>query len=88
MEAWEHVMLRIEVLGIDRYTVRAAGRLAGPWVAELTRALEELPPPGAVELDLTDVSFADADGVALLRSLRRRGSVHLRCSAFVDAQLA
>ena len=81
-------MLRIEVLGIDRHTVRAAGRLAGPWVAELSRALEELSASRSVELDLTEVSFADADGVALLRTLRKRGSVHLRCSAFVGAQLA
>ena len=81
-------MLRIEVLGIDRHTVRAAGRLAGPWVAELSRALDELQASRAVELDLTEVSFADADGVALLRTLRKRGSVHLRCSVFVDAQLA
>jgi len=81
-------MLRIEVLGIDRRTVRAAGRLAGPWVAELSRALDELPACCSVELDLTEVSFADTDGVALLRTLRKRGSLQLRCSAFVDAQLA
>ena len=81
-------MLRIEVLGIDTHTVRAAGRLAGPWVAELSRALDELAASRSIELDLTEVSFADPDGVALLRTLRKRGSVHLRCSAFVDAQLA
>ena len=81
-------MLRIEILGIDRHTVRAAGRLAGPWVGELSKALDELPACRSIELDLTEVSFADPDGVALLRALRSRGSVHLRCSAFVDAQLA
>jgi hypothetical protein len=81
-------MLKIEVLGIDRHTVRAAGRLAGPWVAELSRALDELRDSRSIELDLTEVSFADADGVAFLRTLRKRGSVQLRCSAFVDAQLA
>lgn len=80
-------MLRIEVLGINGQTIKAAGRLAGPWVAELSRAVDVLP-SRSIELDLTEVSFADADGVALLRTLRRRGSVHLRCSAFVDAQLA
>jgi hypothetical protein len=81
-------MLRIEVLGIDRHEVRAAGRLAGPWVAELSRAIDKLPASRSIELDLTDVSFADADGLALLRTLRRRRSIHLRCSPFVDAQLA
>jgi hypothetical protein len=81
-------MLRIEVLGIDRHTVRAAGRLAGPWVLELSRALDELRHSRSIELDLTDVSFADAEGVALLRTLRKRRSVQLRCSPFVAAQLA
>jgi ABC-type transporter Mla MlaB component len=81
-------LLRIEVLASDGRTVRAAGRLAGPWVAELSRALNGLSPASPVDLDLTQVSFADADGVALLRSLRQRGSVHLRCSPFLDAQLA
>lgn len=81
-------MLRIEVLGIDSHTVRAAGRLAGPWVVELSRTLDELHHSRSIDLDLTDVSFADPEGVALLHTLRKRRSVHLRCSAFVAAQLA
>lgn len=81
-------MLRIEVQEDDSNTVKAAGRLAGPWVSELARVLDRLEPEAPLLVDLTDVSFADAAGVALLRAVRHRNSVQLRCSAFLAAQLA
>ncbi len=81
-------MLRIEIQNSDGTTVRAAGRLAGPWVGELARVLDGLAPTEPVVVDLSDVSFADAAGVALLRATRNREFVHLRCSAFLAAQLA
>jgi anti-anti-sigma regulatory factor len=81
-------MLRIErVENAAGTTVRATGRLAGPWVAELERALSENAPDAPVLIDLTDVSFVDREGIALLRMLRRRGLVNLRCSAFVAEQI-
>jgi ABC-type transporter Mla MlaB component len=81
-------MLRIEVQANGGNTVKAAGRLAGPWVAELARVLDRLAPTEPVVIDLTDVSFADAAGVALLRAVRHRNRVQLRCSAFLAVQLA
>jgi anti-anti-sigma regulatory factor len=81
-------MLRIEAEanGNHETTIRATGRLAGPWVAELQRSLaahdEEL-----VVLDLTEVSFVDRDGIEFLRTVRRESWISLRCSAFVTAQL-
>lgn len=81
-------MLRIEVARHERRTVKAAGRLAGPWVAELAQTLHEIDRSSQVDVDLTEVSFVDAEGVALLRALQRERTVNLRCSAFVAAQLA
>ena len=40
-----------------------------------------------VTIDLTDVSFVDRAGIALLRMLRNRTQVQLRCSAFVAEQI-
>ena len=80
-------MLRIEV---DREgnALRAMGRLAGPWVQELARAIASLDGDQGIELDLTDVPFADADGVAMLRQLCHARPVNLHCSVFLAALLA
>ena len=79
-------MLRIERVqnGDGETTVRAIGRLAGPWIGELERSVADL---GAVVLDLTDVSFVDREGVEFLRTLQRLKLVDLRCSAFVAEQI-
>jgi hypothetical protein len=81
-------MLRIEAeaSGNQATTIRATGRLSGPWVAELQRSLA-MRDQESVVLDLTDVSFVDRDGIEFLRMLRREQRVSLRCSAFVTAQL-
>jgi anti-anti-sigma regulatory factor len=83
-------MLRIEAeaSGGRETTIRARGRLTGPWVAELRRSLATRSTAAPVVLDLTDVSFADRDGIELLRSLQHDVRVQLRCSAFVTAQLS
>ena len=79
-------MLRIERVqnGDGETTVRAIGRLAGPWIGELERSVADL---GTVVLDLTDVSFVDRDGIEFLRTLQRLKLVDLRCSAFVAEQI-
>jgi anti-anti-sigma regulatory factor len=81
-------MLRIERVdkGSD-VTFRATGRLAGPWVAELEKALSDHLNDAPLLIDLTDVSFVDRAGIALLRMLRSRTHVKLRCSAFVAEQI-
>jgi len=82
-------MLRIETArhGTGETTLRAAGRLAGPWVAELERSVAEGVQEDALVIDLTDVSFADRAGIEFLKSLRRDGRIRLRCSAVVAEQL-
>jgi anti-anti-sigma regulatory factor len=49
--------------------------------------LHGLPVHVPVELDLTEVSFVDAAGLAMLRSLRTQLDVRLRGSAFINAQI-
>lgn len=82
-------MLRIERIdeGSGQTRVRATGRLTGPWVAELEKALADQAPDALLTIDLTDVSFVDRAGIALLRMLRSRTQVHLQCSAFVAEQI-
>jgi len=81
-------MLRIESVQNEagETTVRATGRLSGPWIAELERLLGEVEKQ-AVVLDLTDVSYVDREGIEYLRLLRRLKLVDLRCSAFVAEQI-
>jgi hypothetical protein len=53
------------------------GRLAGPWVAELERcwqtAISAQPCP-PIQVDLTAVSYVDAEGKELLTRMRRNGA--------------
>ena len=51
-----------------------SGRLTGAWVAELRRVCEtEAGFATELALDLSEVQFADREGVTLLRSLAARG---------------
>jgi ABC-type transporter Mla MlaB component len=69
-------------------TLKLEGRVVGPWVAELRQICDQLLTGGrALKLDLTDVSFADADGVSALSNLKSRGAVVTNCSPFVEEQL-
>ena len=78
---------RIETAG-QTPTLRVEGRVIGPWVEELRRSCEPVLATGArLTLDLGDVSFVDADGVALIRSLRQRQVALSNCSPFVAEQL-
>ena len=79
-------MLRITSFTEDSQPcLRLEGRLVGPWVAELSAAVETHggPPP---RLDLVHVQFVDAAGLDLLADLRRRGVDIIAASPFV-AQL-
>ena len=69
-------------------TLRLEGSIAGPWVAELRAACKAVMAEGrGLKLDLGDVSFVDADGVALLGGLQSRGVSLIECSPFVEEQL-
>jgi anti-anti-sigma regulatory factor len=65
-------------------TIRVEGRIAGRWVQELSRVTSAALAEGhGLALDLGDVTFVDATGVHLLRSLRGRGVELVPCSSFV-----
>jgi anti-anti-sigma regulatory factor len=73
-------------------TLRLEGQVAGPWVAELRRVCSEAmevdgPRDTALVLDLTGVSFLDADGIALFRELSRHRVQFTNGSAFIAEQL-
>jgi anti-anti-sigma regulatory factor len=72
--------------------LRLEGQVAGPWVEELQRVCHELIGVSGhavhpLVLDLTNVSFVDADGVALFRELTARRVSLTNCSVFVAEQL-
>jgi anti-anti-sigma regulatory factor len=83
-------MLKISQAGKANHsvTLRLEGRVVGPWVGELRQVCEALLTEGrALRLNLVDVTFADADGVGVLSSLKSRGVKLTSCSAFLKEQL-
>lgn len=69
-------------------TLQLEGQIIGPWVDELERVSEPLVSRGlALVLDLTEVVFVDAEGVALLAGFGQRGVTLRNCSPFVEEQL-
>lgn len=69
-------------------TLRLEGRLVGPWVSELRQVCEPLISDGTrLAVDLTEVTFADENGVSLLAGLRTRGARLLNALPFVEEQL-
>jgi hypothetical protein len=69
--------------------LRVEGRLTGRWVEELRRTcdLQALDDGIRLILDLADLSFADADGIELLKELRIRLVTFLSLSSLVAEQL-
>ena len=83
-------MLKISQAGKANHsvTLKLEGRVVGPWVGELRQVCETLLTEGrSLKLDLTDVTFADADGVAVLTDFKTRGVTFTNCSPFVEEQL-
>jgi hypothetical protein len=83
-------MLRISESRAPDGTVvlRLEGRILGPWVSELeSAALSCLQQSLRVRLNLADVLFIDADGLACLTTLRDAGVEFVRCSPFLEAEL-
>ena len=84
-------MLRITVVESSKIAVRlrVEGRITGPWVEELRTACSVHTFPGEVQLslELADISFADAAGIALLTELRDRGVGLVGTTPFLTEQL-
>jgi len=69
-------------------TLKLEGRVVGEWVGELRQVCETLlTDRRSLKLDLADVTFADASGVAALSSFKSRGVTFSNCSPFVEEQL-
>ena len=76
----------------DAVLFRLEGQVSGPWIEELRRVCHEtLDDHGRgnrrLVLDLADVSFIDADGVALFRELTACHVKLANASLFVTEQL-
>ena len=84
-------MLRITVVGssADAVTLRVEGRVGGPWLEELRKTCDAYGDagPARLDLELEDVSFVDAAGVAYLKELQERGAVLSRVSPFLTELL-
>ena len=84
-------VLRITVVESSKIavTLRVEGRITGPWVEELRTAcnVHTVPDDVQLSLELADISFADAAGIALLRELRASGVGLNRTTPFLDEQL-
>jgi hypothetical protein len=84
-------MLRITVVESSKIAIilRVEGRITGPWVEELRSAcnVHTFPEDVQLSLELADISFADAAGIALLRELRNRGVGLIRPTPFLVEQL-
>jgi len=67
--------------------LRLEGQVSGRWVEQLRRSCNEVlqangEQPCPLVLDLTEVSFIDADGLALFRDLSTRHVALSNCSLF------
>ncbi len=78
-------MLRITPQHKQRPSMVVEGQLIGPWVEELRRTTVGAGPVSGLFLDLRDLTFADAEGVTLLRELRAAGAELGMCSELVMA---
>jgi hypothetical protein len=68
--------------------IRIEGKLIGPWVPELKKFCESMLTRGeGFSLDCENLIFADAEGIALMRTLQHRQVPLLKCSAFMNLQL-
>lgn len=82
-------VLQVEDKTSDSRLLRLEGKLIGRWVQELNRCCEVILSRGdRLTLDCEGVSFADAEGIALMKTLQRREVRLLKCSAFMNLQLA
>jgi ABC-type transporter Mla MlaB component len=89
---WSCTMLRVLPLPPSQARptdarLQLVGQVSGSWVTELRRVCDELlAAHGHLEIDMTEVSFVDADGLRLFDELTNR-IVLVNCALFVAAQL-
>jgi anti-anti-sigma regulatory factor len=76
-----HLMLRISVYEYEtKIGITLEGRVAGPWVAELSRVWVETAPQlnnRELILDIRNVTYADAAGVEALKAIYAQSQARL-----------
>lgn len=83
-------MLRISRIedGAAGPSIKLEGKLLAPWVAEIEAACQEANRNhGRSRLDLSAVTFVDADGLCLLERLAASGAELVHCNHFVATLL-
>jgi hypothetical protein len=82
------LLITLVVKSSSSVALKLEGSVIGPWVGELRQVCEfHLSKGRELSLDLADVSFADADGVALLVRLNALGTKLSGATPFVEEQL-
>ncbi len=77
---------RIDVISLGAKTrISLAGQLSSEGVGELKQAA--VANSQSLELDLSDLTFADSDGVEALRGLIDKGATVLDASPFIERLL-
>ena len=83
-------MLRISRVEVarERVHLRLDGQISGRWVVLLRRICDSAAKNGArIVLDVRNISFADREGIVLLRALEERGAEILDMPAFIAEQI-
>jgi ABC-type transporter Mla MlaB component len=84
-------MLRVTTSDLENArTLKVEGRVKGPWVLELKKAWLDsvgLVQGQPVRVDLSGVSFADAEGRNLLLQMQKEGAILLCPSAYIQEVL-
>ena len=80
-------MLRITVREDGKTErIEAAGKIGGPWVAELENAWHSVEAPGKeIEIDLKQVTGVDQAGLELLKRMHRAGARLVACGLMMTA---
>lgn len=83
-------MLKITraVLSKEEITLRLDGRVAGQWAELLRDSAESVLDEGlTLNVDLTNISFIDCQGIAVIKDLIERGVHHVNPPLFVAEQI-
>lgn len=83
-------MLKITraVLSKEEITLQLDGRVTGQWVELLRDSAESVLDEGlTLNVDLTNISFIDCEGIAVIKNLIARGAHDLNPPLFVAEQL-
>lgn len=67
--------------------IKLEGALRSAWLGEVANEVAGVGSPANLRLDLSDVTFADTAGIALLGQLLGQGAQIVACSGFISASL-